>query len=376
MRRLSIVAALAVLALPPGIASGQVTIRTAPRAFSLQAADDDRPRLGISTRSSGKRDTLGLLVESVTPGSPAEKAGIEEGDRLVAVNNVNLRLSPADAGEDDMEGIASRRLIRELEKHKAGDEIELRLYRDGQTRSVRATLVEAEDIASETRDLVRSRSAAADRAVLGLSLGGTGSRRDTLGILVVGITDEGPAARAGIEEGDRIASINGVEIRVAREDAGDWQATSARINRLHREMEKVKAGDDVELRVYSGGQVRPVRVKAVKASELPREAGAFFFGDGGAGVLMDRIRAKVPSSLRVVPTPPTPPTPPVPGRIYMRRPAGPTIFMMEAEQRAAEAVRQRVTEVQARLGRAQQELRAARSRGTIHKVAPTRIIHL
>ena len=105
--------------------------------------------IGVSTRNSGKRDTLGLLVESVTSGGPAEKAGIEEGDRLVSVNGVNLRLSAADAGEPDMDGVANRRLIRELEKLKAGDEVELRVYRDGNTRTVRVKTVAADELNKE-----------------------------------------------------------------------------------------------------------------------------------------------------------------------------------------------------------------------------------
>ena len=55
--------------------------------------------------------------------------------------------------------------------------------------------------------------------------------------------------------------------------------SNARINRLNREMEKVKAGDAVELRVYSGGQVRTVRVESAKASDIEGEA--FFFGPNG-----------------------------------------------------------------------------------------------
>lgn len=259
-----------------GIAQAQVYIAPQGRAYSFTTQDDDRPRLGITTRSSGRRDTLGLLVESVTRDGPAEKAGIEEGDRLVSVNGVNLRLSPLDAGEPDMAGIATRRLTRELAKHEPGDEVELQVYRDGQTRPIRVKTVAAEDL--ETRTTVTAaRALRSDRAVLGFSLGGTGSRRDTLGVLVVGVGDSTPAALAGIEEGDRIAAINGIDVRVAREDAGDWQASSARIRRLNREMEKVEAGDEVELRVYSNGQTRTVRVKAVRASDLPRNAGAFFY---------------------------------------------------------------------------------------------------
>ena len=259
-------------------ATAQVRAETAPRAFAYTLGDPDRPMIGISTRGSGKRDTLGLLVESVTRDGPAEKAGIEEGDRLVAVNGVNLRLAPADAGEPDMEGIANRRLIRELEKQKAGDEVELRVYRDGNVRTVRVKTVAADELNQGTFVMSNGRFSrlSADRAALGISLGGNGSRRDTLGVLIVGVADDSPAEKGGIDEGDRIAAINGVDLRVAREDAGDRQAASARINRLNREMEKVKAGDAVELRVYSAGQVKTVRVEAVKASEI--QGDTFLFG--------------------------------------------------------------------------------------------------
>src|SRR6185503_16230414 len=129
------------------------------------------------------------------------KAGIEEGDRLVSVNSVNLRLSAADAGESDMDGVANRRLIRELEKQKPGDEVELRVYRDGNTRTIRVKTVTADELNNQTFTTSSAmRKRASDRAVLGLSLGGNGSRRDTLGVLVIAVADSGPALKAGIDE--------------------------------------------------------------------------------------------------------------------------------------------------------------------------------
>lgn len=299
MRTVVILPALAVVLVASTEARAQVRVETAPRAFAYSFGDPDRPMIGVSTRTSGKRDTLGLLVESVTRDGPADKAGLEEGDRLVSVNGVNLRLSAADAGEPDMDGVANRRLIRELEKHKAGDEVELRVYRDGNIRTVRVKTVTADELNSQTITTSGSmfRRMASDRAALGLSLGGNGSRRDTLGVLVVGVADDGPAAKAGIDEGDRVAAINGVDLRVASEDAGDWQASNARINRLNREMEKVKAGDAVELRVYSGGQVKTVRVDAVKASEIEGQGQSFFFDNGRGPVRMMTI----PRAVRVRP---------------------------------------------------------------------------
>ena len=292
MKTLLVLAALSA----PSALLAQVRIQTAPGAYAYVVGNPDRPMIGLSTRTTGKRDSLGLMVESVTRGGPAEKAGIEEGDRLVSVNSVNLRLSPSDAGESDMDGVANRRLIRELEKQKAGDEVELRVYRDGNTRTMRVKTVTADELNSNNEFMTSatySMRAARDRAVLGVSLGGSGSRRDTLGILVVGITDDGPAAKAGIEEGDRVASINGVDLRVASEDAGDGQASSARINRLNREMEKVKAGDAVELRVYSSGQTRTVRVESAKASDLQGEG--FFFNNGVRSFAVPRaVRVRPP----------------------------------------------------------------------------------
>src|SRR3982750_405439 len=60
---------------------------------------DGNPRaaLGINTSSTGTlRDTLGLLVSSVMRGGPAEKAGLEEGNRIASINGVNLRSNKAD----------------------------------------------------------------------------------------------------------------------------------------------------------------------------------------------------------------------------------------------------------------------------------------
>jgi len=274
----------ALIAAAPIASTAQVTIQGGRGGYAYVTTDPDRPMIGVSTRNSGKRDSLGLLVESVTRGGPAEKAGIEEGDRLVSVNGVNLRLAAADAGESDMDGVATRRLIRELEKHKAGDEVEFRVYRDGNTRSVKVKTVAADELNKEvfasTSGAWRMRDG--DRAALGLSLGGNGSRRDTLGVLVVGVADESPAAKAGIDEGDRLASINSVDLRVAAEDAGDGQASSARINRMNRELEKLKAGDTVQVRVWSGGQVRTLRLASVKASDIENEG--FLFNFNGAGV--------------------------------------------------------------------------------------------
>ena len=274
-RSLSIAGALALTA---GVLQAQ-----GARARVYSSNDDpDRAAIGISTSSGGKRDTLGLLVQSVTPGGPADKAGIEEGNRIVSINGVNLRLSAADAGEGDMEGIAQRRLIRELEKRKAGEEVELRVWSGGQTKTVKVKTVAVEDLPSSAR---ASRREAEDRPAIGLSLSATGSRRDTLGMLVVRVSTDGPAEKAGLVEGDRISAINGVSLRVASEDAGDPYMSSTRMSRYRRELAKLTVGEDVELRVYSSGQNKSVKLKPVRAADLPRDRNSvMIIGDGAFGI--------------------------------------------------------------------------------------------
>jgi hypothetical protein len=98
---------------------------------------------------------------------------------------------------------------------------------------------------------------------------------------VLGVVDDGPAAKAGIEEGNRIAAIDGVSLRVSREDLEDQVVASSRVRRLTRAVAAKKAGDEVELRVYVGnGQFRTVRARLARAADLPRDRRSFIFGDG------------------------------------------------------------------------------------------------
>jgi len=120
-----------------------------------------------------------------------------------------------------------------------------------------------------------------------MGLASTGSRRDTLGVLVMFVDDNGPAARAGIEEGNRIASMNDVDLRAAHEDAGDDFVGTTKVRRLQREISALHAGDNVDLRVYANGEYRTVRLRAGRASDSPHRGRTFIItGEGtklGAG---------------------------------------------------------------------------------------------
>jgi hypothetical protein len=133
------------------------------------------------------------------------------------------------------------------------------------------------------------------RAVLGLELRPTGTKRDTLGIFVETVAPGGPAEKAGIVEGDRIAAINGVDLRVAGADVDDPYTNGVAAHRLSREVEKLTPGARVTLRVYSGGRFHDAEVTAGRMSDLhgaqmrmmgmPGMPGMMHF-EGGPGAMM------------------------------------------------------------------------------------------
>src|SRR5438309_897848 len=128
--------------LPPG---GTFNIGEQPRAV-----------IGVATSSAAtSRDTLGVLVSTVRPGSPAEKAGIEEGNRIASINGLNLRLSASDIGDDQMAGIMSRRLSRELDKLKPGDDVELRVYANGQWKTLKVKTVDPDELYATAESTAR-----------------------------------------------------------------------------------------------------------------------------------------------------------------------------------------------------------------------------
>ena len=289
MRHTQLLAAGAAMLAMTAPAAGQVKRAPSPRAeiagpegrpVVFDGDESPRAALGVNTSSTGtRRDTLGLLITSIVRGGPAEKAGLEEGNRLAAINGVSLRANAADIDDYESANTLTRRLVRELEKVKPGDEVELRVYREGRTQNMRVRTVSSDSLFKRATTFRRvSRDEMEDRPALGVGLGSTGSRRDTLGVLVMSVQDSSPAARAGLEEGNRIAAINGVNLRVAHEDADDPSMGRTKAQRLMREVSQLKPGDNVTLRLYANGQFRDVTMKVARAGDLPRSRGMSYFG--------------------------------------------------------------------------------------------------
>lgn len=146
----------------------------------------------------------------------------------------------------------------------------------------------------------RMDSALANRAALGLEVRTTGSKRDTLGVFVEAVTPKGPAESAGIVEGDRIASINGVDLRTSAADADDEYASGVGPRRLTREVQKLTPGTRITLKVYSGGRVRDVQVTTGKASDVMRLGRSNFRFQGGGMEMYGPERMMFGPEMRMV----------------------------------------------------------------------------
>lgn len=99
------------------------------------------------------------------------------------------------------------------------------------------------------------------RTALGLVVGTSGTDRDTLGLLVTQVLRDGPAERAGIDEGSRLAEIDGVSLRIDPSDVGRSGPSDAAVRRLAQTLSGLRDADQARLRVYGGGRYRIVTVQ-------------------------------------------------------------------------------------------------------------------
>lgn len=99
-----------------------------------------RPVLGIQTapdRVARQLGVKGVLIFDVIPESPAAKAGL----RPTRKQDGQLELGDVILSVDDQAVRTLNELLDVLEKHSAGDEVLLKIVRDGKEEEVRVTLV-------------------------------------------------------------------------------------------------------------------------------------------------------------------------------------------------------------------------------------------
>jgi serine protease Do len=198
-------------------------LATASLATMPSHAGDDAPGtwLGVSVTEETDLPEGGALVTGVAPGSPADEAGLREGDVVQAVDGRVVR--------------GPRALAEQVGDQDPGDRVVLRIVRDGDERSIDATLAERDRGAeSEPRERVHVRERRLGDAArhhefrrhrhvvihgrprLGVQLlDATPELREHLGgdadsgVLVSKVIEGMPAAEAGLRVGDLIVAVDG-----------------------------------------------------------------------------------------------------------------------------------------------------------------------
>jgi serine protease Do len=183
---------------------GEGAVRRGQLGVSVQAVTAD------IAASLGLQNARGVIVNSVVPGSAAARAGLRQGDIIVAAG-----------GRETNEPNALRNLVAST---RPGTEITLTILRDGREQEVRATLGE-----------FRNESAGGGARAPEGGEGGGGSEGGRLGVTVAPLTPEivrqfglpegteglvvtevepgGPAGSAGLQPGDVIQQANRADVR-------------------------------------------------------------------------------------------------------------------------------------------------------------------
>ncbi|HJV64681.1 MAG TPA: DegQ family serine endoprotease [Geomonas sp.] len=172
-------------------------------------------------RSFGLPKAYGALVNDVAAGSPAAKAGIQQGDVITSFGGEKVK---------DV-----RQLQRMVGESAIGKKIEVELYREG--RSLKTTVTIAPVESAPARPQKQPERAA---SALGLSvedLGPDMRSRGVTGVVVTDLEEGGIAEEAGIQRGDIIVSVNQKKVRSVADyrkainDAADRGAVALLVRR-------------------------------------------------------------------------------------------------------------------------------------------------
>jgi serine protease Do len=171
-------------------------------------------------------EPTGALVATVTPSSPAAKAGLKPGDVIVSANG-----KPIKSVHD---------LPRLVASMPPGQQLELNVRRGGKDMTVTATTGDMPQEQQTASAATGSEEKSSSATSLGLQLAAIdqSSRRefripkDVEGVVVTKVASDSPAAALGIEPGDVIMAVDQKPVKTPQEAANELKQASANGNIL------------------------------------------------------------------------------------------------------------------------------------------------
>ena len=180
--------------------------------------------------SYGLKETKGAVVNEVTPGSPAEKAGVQAEDVVLAIDGNELADSAA--------------LVEYVTTRAPGTSVRLRILRAKEEKTVSVTLGTFPDEQAEPASPAESRKLRLGMALRELNPALAAELdlpRETRGLVAAQVEPGTVADKAGLRRGDVILSLNGQAIET--------------LSQFETALDKVRASHLARLRVRRGTAV-------------------------------------------------------------------------------------------------------------------------
>ncbi|WP_341702019.1 DegQ family serine endoprotease [Ferrovibrio sp.] len=159
-----------------------------------------QPMTETLAKALGRKDSDGVIINAVVPDSPAQAAGLQQGDVITAINGTGIR-QPRD-------------LALAVANIPAGGRAELQVWRDGREKEIRVT------IGSQPDDEVAAAGNPAAEGRVGMALAALtpqvrqqyGLDDQTRGVIVADVQADSHAAESGVRPGDVIVKVSGSSV--------------------------------------------------------------------------------------------------------------------------------------------------------------------
>jgi serine protease Do len=151
--------------------------------------------------SIGLPGAEGALVQQVTDGSPAAKAGVKVRDVILAFGDRKI--------------MHLQDLTRAVADTKAGTTRDLKIIRDGRQQTLKVKIAPLAADAKEVKVSDNSPAVGASPTSTNLAELGLGLATNDDGIFVTNVKVNSPAEDAGIQRGDRLVMVNQTEVKSA-----------------------------------------------------------------------------------------------------------------------------------------------------------------
>ncbi|MGC8749899.1 PDZ domain-containing protein [Hydrotalea sp.] len=214
----------------------------------------NKAKLGVYTNKA--ENTKGVVIKEVSENSPADKAGLKQGDIILKVNNTDIETS-----ED---------LYKTIGKYNAGDTINITYLRDGKTSNTQAVLEKNNSFQLDNENQWGMRNfnfsmppmpmnpdfnfMPNNKPMLGVQIE---ELNDNSGVKINEVNSNSPAEKAGLEKGDILTQMDGNAVKS--------------IEDLKQALSNKNVGDSVEISYLRNGKKHNATVvfpKPIKKATL------------------------------------------------------------------------------------------------------------